>query len=100
MKFSKLQIDFQQIEKLTRKERKIRSCYVKHNLYVQSIVPKENLLVWQVSDGWEPLCKFLGKEVPEVPIPHDNKTGDSKFIEEYAWKSEFMKVSFFQDLKI
>ena len=69
---------------------------MKHNLYVQSIVPKENLLVWQVSDGWEPLCKFLGKEVPEGPIPHDNKTGDSKFIEEYAWKSKFMKVSYFK----
>ena len=77
---------------MTSKEQKLKSCYKKHNLYVKSIVPKENLLVWNVKDGWEPLCKFLGKKVPAGPIPHDNRTGDHKFIEEYAWKSGFMKV--------
>ena len=41
-----------------------------------------------------PWSKFLGKEIPEGPIPHDNKTGDKNFIEEYIWKSEFFKVKF------
>ena len=76
---------------LSRKGRKIHSCYLKHNLYVQYIVPKENLLIWQVSDGWEPLCNFLGKKVPEGMIPHDNESFDRNFIEEY-WKNDFMKV--------
>jgi hypothetical protein len=44
-----------------------------------------------VKEGWEPLCKFLGKPIPDKPIPHDNKTGDKKFMEEYIFKSEFGK---------
>lgn len=30
------------------------------------------LLVRSVEDGWEPLCRFLGKEVPSVPFPNGN----------------------------
>lgn len=33
-------------------------------------------LDWDVHDGWEPLCRFLGKEVPPgEPFPRGNKTG-------------------------
>lgn len=28
------------------------------------------------SEGWEPLCKFLGFPVPDEPFPHKNKGGD------------------------
>ncbi|KAK3396770.1 hypothetical protein B0T20DRAFT_454189 [Sordaria brevicollis] len=28
--------------------------------------------VWYIEDGWEPLCKFLDKEVPDTPFPHAN----------------------------
>lgn len=31
---------------------------------MQSLVPPEKLLIYNVSEGWGPLCKFL-----EVPIP-------------------------------
>lgn len=27
-------------------------------------------------DGWEPLCGFLGVEIPEVPFPHSNRGKD------------------------
>ena len=37
--------------------------------------PKEKLLVYSVKEGWEPLCKFLGKGVPEIPFPHENVGG-------------------------
>jgi len=37
--------------------------------------PKDKLLVLNVRDGWEPLCKFLGKDVPDVPFPHKNVGG-------------------------
>lgn len=26
-----------------------------------------------MTDGWGPLCKFLGKPVPETEFPHKNK---------------------------
>jgi hypothetical protein len=29
-------------------------------------------------NGWEPLCRFLGKEVPDIPFPHYNKTTDAE----------------------
>lgn len=39
---------------------------------IRGLVPKERLLEWSAEDGWEPLCKFLGKEVPGIPFPHVN----------------------------
>jgi hypothetical protein len=35
-------------------------------------VPPERLLEWSAQDGWEPLCKFLGKDIPDEPFPHVN----------------------------
>jgi len=37
-------------------------------------VPADRLLIWQVKQGWEPLCKFLGIPVPEVAFPNVNDT--------------------------
>lgn len=34
----------------------------------------ERLLEYKLGSGWEPLCEFLGKEVPEVPFPHVNES--------------------------
>lgn len=39
---------------------------------VRGLVPKERLLEWTVEDGWEPLCAFLEKPVPDEPFPHVN----------------------------
>jgi hypothetical protein len=35
-------------------------------------VPAEKLLVHRSSDGWEPLCEFLGVPVPAEPYPRVN----------------------------
>lgn len=43
--------------------------------WVESVidyVPSEKLLVFNVKEGWEPLCKFLGVEVPDHPFPRMN----------------------------
>merc|ERR1712192_377127 len=37
-------------------------------------VPADRLLVWQVKQGWEPLCQFLGVPVPDLPFPNVNDT--------------------------
>jgi hypothetical protein len=44
----------------------------RHNAEVQAAIPPERLLVWSVTDGWEPLCEFLEVPVPGVPVPHIN----------------------------
>ena len=47
-----------------------------HNEQVKRTVPPERLLVWEVTEGWEPLCEFLGVDVPDEPLPHANDRGD------------------------
>lgn len=42
---------------------------------IRGLVPPDRLLEWSVEDGWEPLCKFLGKDVPDEPFPHLNAAG-------------------------
>ena len=41
-----------------------------HNKDVRSNVPREKLLVFNVKEGWEPLCKFLEVPVPDQPFPN------------------------------
>lgn len=41
---------------------------------MEDLVPHQNLLVYQASEGWGPLCKFLGKEEPVgVNFPRVNE---------------------------
>ncbi len=42
--------------------------------------PKDKLLVFEAKAGWDPLCKFLGLSVPNVPYPHVNDTAEFKRI--------------------
>jgi hypothetical protein len=45
---------------------------VRHSEEVRRVVPAERLLVWEVTDGWGPLCEFLEVDVPDGPLPHAN----------------------------
>ncbi len=47
--------------------------FQRHIEEVKRHVPPEKLLVYDVKEGWPPLCTFLGVEVPaEKPFPHLN----------------------------
>ncbi len=48
--------------------------YLAHNERVKRLVPAAKLLVFNPSDGWEPLCAFLECDVPEEPFPRANTT--------------------------
>jgi hypothetical protein len=39
---------------------------------VRRTIPASALLVYQVKDGWEPLCRFLGVQIPDTPFPRSN----------------------------
>ena len=43
-----------------------------HNDAVRRSIPADRLLVYQVKEGWDPLCRFLGKPVPDTPFPNTN----------------------------
>ncbi len=46
--------------------------YEVHNKAVKDLIPAEQLLVYQVKEGWEPLCKFLNVAVPTTEFPRTN----------------------------
>lgn len=48
----------------------IEEQYERHNQHVIDHVPSDNLLVFNVKEGWKPLCEFLGKPVHDKPFPH------------------------------
>ena len=43
--------------------------YEMHNQQVREMVPEGQLLEYNVKQGWGPLCKFLGVDVPDAPFP-------------------------------
>jgi hypothetical protein len=45
-----------------------------HNARVRATIPAERLLVYEVAQGWGPLCEFLGVPVPDTPMPKTNTT--------------------------
>ncbi|KAI9276984.1 hypothetical protein BDA99DRAFT_532072 [Phascolomyces articulosus] len=47
-------------------------CYNAHIKQVKETIPSERLLIMSMEEGWEPLCKFLGKPIPNVPFPVTN----------------------------
>lgn len=59
----KFQSDFQ---------RSAEQVYKEHNAVVREAAPKDKFLEWTVSQGWEPLCKFLDVTVPGEPFPSRN----------------------------
>jgi hypothetical protein len=50
--------------------------FEEHNRAVVAELPPERLLVYEVREGWGPLCAFLGKPVPDAPFPHVNDTAE------------------------
>lgn len=42
------------------------------NALVKRTVSADKLLVFEVKDGWGPLCRFLGVPVPGIPFPKSN----------------------------
>ena len=46
--------------------------FERHNEEVKRHVPPDRLLVYDVKQGWEPLCQFLDVRAPEHPFPHLN----------------------------
>jgi len=47
--------------------------FERHNEAVRLSVPPERLLVFDVREGWAPLCDFLDVEAPDVPFPRLNE---------------------------
>ncbi|MBT2212545.1 MULTISPECIES: sulfotransferase family protein [Actinomadura] len=50
----------------------ILGLFERHIEEVKAAIPADRLLVYEVREGWEPLCAFLGVPVPDEPFPREN----------------------------
>lgn len=66
--------------------------FEEHYARIRSIVPKERLLEYNVSDGWEPLCKFLDVAVPPVKFPCGNESSVFQLRFKSAFKYNILEV--------
>jgi hypothetical protein len=48
------------------------SAFKSHNDAVREAIPANRLLVYEVKQGWAPLCNFLGVPVPDTEFPRTN----------------------------
>ena len=64
-------VDYKDYE--TNKERMI-NYYLKYNEHVKQRCPADKLLIYNIKEGWAPLCAHLNLPIPDVPFPHENDT--------------------------
>merc|ERR1740139_460550 len=68
----------------------LRATYVTYNDKARAAVPAGRLLVFNVKEGWGPLCAYLGRPVPAgIPFPHVHTRaklqGEMYFLELVTW---------------
>jgi hypothetical protein len=50
----------------------MKAYFERHTAAIRAGIPKKRVLEYEVSQGWGPLCEFLGVEVPDTPFPKVN----------------------------
>lgn len=46
--------------------------YKDHFNQVKATIPADRLLIYNLTDGWGPLCEFLNKPIPNQDFPHED----------------------------
>ena len=51
-----------------------RKAYIRHEERIKKAMKDKgaDLLVYEVKEGWDPLCRFLGKEIPQEDFPRQD----------------------------
>ena len=81
----------------------LRAAYLKYNAEVAATLSNPGqLLVFNVKEGWAPLCKHLGKPIPEgIPFPHVHNgvkvmaEGHVLWLVTWIWPLPFVLPAFF-----
>ena len=76
-KFMKLTINDYLQNRMHDREHLIRR-FEEHAEEVRKAIPASRLLVFEVKDGWEPLCEFLELPKPDTDFPFVNDTEATK----------------------
>lgn len=59
-------------------KRNLRQLHDRHHAMVRAKVPQGQLLEYRMSEGWEPLCRFLERPVPREQFPWGNDAAEFK----------------------
>lgn len=57
-------------------EQEMKRAFSLFNDEVKESIPTNKLIIWELGQGWLPLCMGLGVDIPDIPFPHLNKTSD------------------------
>ena len=57
--------------------------FARHRQDVVETIPSDRLLVFDVREGWGPLCHFLNRPVPEMPFPSSNSVSEFRARKSY-----------------
>ena len=49
--------------------------------------------VWNLKDGWGPICQFLGKTIPIDPFPVLNDSATGTYVEDVVMDKKVIKDS-------
>lgn len=52
------------------------SVYERNLAEVREAFGPDRLLTYELGSGWEPLCRFLGLDIPSAPYPSGNESAD------------------------
>jgi len=52
--------------------------FTRHTQEVRDTIDPARLLVFDVREGWEPLCRFLDAAIPDEPFPRLNDTATTQ----------------------
>ena len=52
--------------------------FEQRNASIKQTISDERLLVYEVKQGWEPLCNFLGLPIPDEPFPRVNSREETE----------------------
>ena len=50
-----------------------RKFWREYNRQVRALAASDSLLVYELGEGWDRLCAFLGKTIPEVEYPNNDE---------------------------
>lgn len=81
---------FDDLERFLHNKEKIKALYDTHNEWVKQHIPADRLLIMEIGEGWDRLCAFLDKPVPNEPFPRVNST------EEFQ---PLLQGNFFENIK-
>jgi hypothetical protein len=69
---------YKKMEEMIADDALLAKNYEEWTEHIKKVIPKEHLLIFNVKEGWKPLCEFLDLPIPTEPFPNVNDTQSFK----------------------